>query len=245
MNTISDIMDYLRSISVWRFLRIIAIITIVWVIYSISAEAYSLNQVFVWLKERMLELTWEAPESECDHYRLEISKTDLLAEPVMTSLSYTYTDGTSFQIELQDDHSYMFRVQGVDSYGALSGFSDSTSLFVYDGGEIAKQVSRADTPPIEFSLSQNYPNPFNSQTTIEYQIADSGTGGSGTEVNLVIYNTLGQRVKVLIKENQVPGKHYKIWDGSDDAGRQVASGNYIYQLIAGKFKTSKKMVFMK
>jgi len=244
MDITKKIMDYLARVSIWRFLRVIAVFTIIWVIYSISAEAYSLSQVFVWMQDKMLDLTWKPPEVECNHYRLEISKTDLLSEPVTTALSYSYTDDTFIQFELQNDHSYMFRVQGVDEYGALSAFSDSTSLFIYDGGEIAKQVAR-DALPVEFSLSQNYPNPFNSQTTIEYQIAGSGTGGSGTEVNLVIYNTLGQRVRVLIKENQIPGKHHMIWDGYNDAGQQVASGNYIYQLMAGKFKTSKKMVFMK
>lgn len=244
MNIAKKIMNYLAVVSIWKFLRIIAVLTIVWVVYSISAEAYSLSQVFVWLQDKMLELTWEPPEVGSDHYRLEISKTDLLSEPVSTSLSFSYTDDTFMQFELQDDHSYMFRVQGVDKYGALSDFSDSTSLFIYDGGEIAKQVARAALP-VEFSLSQNFPNPFNSRTTIEYQISGPGTGGSATEVNLVIYNILGQRVRVLIKENQIPGKHHIIWDGFNDNGQQVASGNYIYQLMAGKYKTSKKMVFMK
>ena len=89
MNNNSASADFFRRISIWKVLRIVAVLTIVWVVYSMSAEAYSLTQVFVWLKDRMLELTWEAPKSECDHYRLEISKTDLLAEPVTTTLSYT------------------------------------------------------------------------------------------------------------------------------------------------------------
>ncbi|MBN1294495.1 MAG: T9SS type A sorting domain-containing protein [Candidatus Latescibacteria bacterium] len=245
MNNFNGIPNSLRAISIWRFLRVFAVVTIIWVVYSISAEAYSLSQAFVWLKDRFLEITWEAPKKECDHFRIEISKTDLMAEPVVTSLSYVFTDKSNYQLELQDDFSYMFRVQGVGTYGALSDFSDSTSYFVFEGGEIAKQITQQDSPPVEFALSQNYPNPFNSQTTIEYQISDMGIDASGAEVNLTIYNTLGQRVVELVKEHQPAGKHHVIWDGCDSFGRQVASGNYIYLLVAGKFKSSKKMVYMK
>ena len=240
MKSPAEIINLLRNITFWKTIRVVAIITLISVIYSVASDAYSLNRAFVWIKDRILELTWKAPANESDHYLLEISKTNLLAEPVTTYLSHAYTNNANYQIELQDDHSYIFRVQAVSDFGVLSDFSDSTSLFIYDGGEVAKKTLSTDATPVEFSLSQNYPNPFNSQTTIEYQIS-----GSGTKVNLAIYNILGQRVKELVNKNQPPGKYYMIWNGRDEDGRNVASGNYIYQIIAGKFRTSKKMIYLK
>ena len=245
MKNPSYFINLLTRIRLWNTLRVIAIIILILVVYNIVAEAYDLGKSYVWLKEKILNLTWNPPDSEFKHYRVEISKTDLLAEPVRTYLSYNYTNSNDYKIELKDDHSYVFRVQAVNDYGVLSDFSDSTSLFIYEGGEIAKQALPSESTPSEFSLSQNYPNPFNSQTTIEYEIPSSGGGGSGKRVQFTIYNILGQRVNVLVDEAQTPGKYHIVWNGRDDAGREVASGHYLYQLIAGGFKSSKKMIYMK
>jgi len=241
MKSESNIIDFLRNITLWKTLKIIAVLILISVVYSIAVEANSISKAYVWLKDRLLELSWKAPESGSDHYRLMIAKTDLLAEPVTTSLSFAYTKDTNFKLELQDDHSYMFWVQGVNSNGVLSDFSDSTSLFIYKGGE-AEKLLRTESTPSEFSLSQNYPNPFNSQTTIEYQVPSSA---SGERVNLVIFNILGQRVRELVNENQPPGKYNMVWNGRDNNGREVSSGNYLYVLTVGKFRIPKKMIFMK
>ena len=234
----------IRNITLWKTFKVIAIITLISVVCSVMAEAYTLSEAFLWVKERLLKLAWEPPASACDHYRLEISKTNLLEEPVTTYLSHVYLKEPDFQIELQDDHSYMFRVQGVSSYGVLSGFCDSTSLFIYRGKETACE-EELDVIPMEFALSQNYPNPFNLRTNIAYQISGSGTERSSTSVHLAIYNVLGQRVRVLVDEIQAPRKYSVTWDGQNDAGQDVATGHYIYQLTAGKFRASKKMLFLK
>jgi len=240
----SQLMIIIRNITLWRAFKVIAIITLISVVFSVVAEAYMLKQAFVWVKDRILKLTWKSPASGCDHYRLEISQTNLLEEPVTTYFSYAYLKNPDFQIELQDDHSYMFRVQAVSSYGVLSDFSDSTSLFIYQGEETACE-EELDVIPMEFALSQNYPNPFNLQTNIEYQISGSGAGRSGTRVHLAIYNVLGQCVRVLVDEPQAPGKYSMTWDGQNDAGQVVTTGHYIYQLTAGKFRASKKMLCLK
>ena len=134
MKSVSNIIDFLRNITLWKTLKIFAVLILISVVYSIAVEANSINNAIVWVKERLLELSWKAPESGSDHYRLKIAKTDLLAEPVVTSLSFAYTKDTNFKLELQDDHSYMFWVQGVNSNGVLSDFSDSTSLFIFRTG---------------------------------------------------------------------------------------------------------------
>ncbi|MFC1512262.1 FlgD immunoglobulin-like domain containing protein [Candidatus Latescibacterota bacterium] len=235
------IIEFIRDITLWKTLRITAVLILISVVYSIAAEANSINKAYVWLKERLLELSWNAPESGSDHYRLKISKTNLLAEPVTTSISFAYTQDINYKLELQDNHAYMFWVQSVNPNGVLSDYSDSTSLYIYKGGEAEKLLGTESTPT-EFSLSQNYPNPFNSHTTIDYTIPDSVSRERAT---LVIFNTLGQRVRELFNENQQPGGYSILWDGRDDSGREVSSGHYLYLLTAGQFRTSKKMIFMK
>ena len=84
-------------------------------------------------------------------------------------------------------------------------------------------------------MDQNYPNPFNPSTTINYQIA------SPVNVSLIIYNTLGQQVAVLINNQFTQaGQHSLQFNASN-----LASGTYIYRLVAGNFVMTKKMILMK
>jgi len=96
--------------------------------------------------------------------------------------------------------------------------------------------------PEDFYVSQNYPNPFNPTTTISYQLP---AGKVQYFVILKIYDALGRLVKVLVEEQQTPGIHQIIWDGTDDTGRAVASGIYLYTIQAGDFRMTKKMVLMR
>ncbi|GEM_PF-1818976 len=93
--------------------------------------------------------------------------------------------------------------------------------------------------PMSFTLEQNYPNPFNPMTSIAFSLP------SKSEVVLSIYNVLGQRVKELLNDNLDAGRHTIIWDGTDNGGKQVASGIYFYCIKAGKFQDSKKMILLK
>jgi hypothetical protein len=93
--------------------------------------------------------------------------------------------------------------------------------------------------PLEFKLTQNYPNPFNPATVINYQLAGE------SNVQLSIYNILGQQVANLISERQAPG-HYKFeWDGRNIKGEQVASGIYILQLRTENYKHAIKMILQR
>ncbi|MCH7877820.1 MAG: T9SS type A sorting domain-containing protein [candidate division Zixibacteria bacterium] len=93
--------------------------------------------------------------------------------------------------------------------------------------------------PDEFQLQQNYPNPFNPTTTIEFALPERGA------VELIIYNTLGQRVRSLASGMYGAGKYSVSWDGTDNYGRQVTSGVYYYRLRAGDVVQSRKMVLLK
>jgi hypothetical protein len=93
--------------------------------------------------------------------------------------------------------------------------------------------------PIAFALEQNYPNPFNSETVIEYQIPLASI------VEIRIFNLLGQKVITIVKDFRTAGAYKITWNGTDEAGLPVASGLYIYQLKAGNYIMSKKMLLLR
>lgn len=93
--------------------------------------------------------------------------------------------------------------------------------------------------PTQFSLSQNYPNPFNPSCEIRYSLPGD------CQVKLVIYNVLGQKVKVLVNEYQNTGSKSVEWDGKDDSGQNITSGVYFYRIQAGEYQKTRKMVLMK
>ena len=94
--------------------------------------------------------------------------------------------------------------------------------------------------PKQFALGQNYPNPFNPGTSIDFDLPVRST------VNLAIYNVLGQKVRTLIANENLPAEHHtKTWDGTTDRGTSAASGIYFYKIEAGTFVQTKKMVLMK
>jgi hypothetical protein len=85
-----------------------------------------------------------------------------------------------------------------------------------------------------YSLEQNYPNPFNPFTTINWQIAKDGF------VTLKVYDLLGREIAQLINEEKKAGNYKVKFDGSS-----LPSGVYLYELISGGFKSTKKFVLMK
>ena len=91
----------------------------------------------------------------------------------------------------------------------------------------------------EFTLKQNYPNPFNPTTDIAFTLEQS------SNVNLTIFNVLGQKVKVLANDNKVAGTHTLRWNGLDEMGASVPTGLYFYTLTSGEKSITKKMALMK
>jgi hypothetical protein len=94
-----------------------------------------------------------------------------------------------------------------------------------------------ETPPV--FLGQCFPNPFNPSTTIRFGLAERA------HVRLRIYDVSGRLVKTLVDGARGEGEHLERWNGSDNAGRTVASGVYFYRLEAGSFMETKKMVLLR
>lgn len=104
-------------------------------------------------------------------------------------------------------------------------------------------TSSVDQYPTTFLLSQNYPNPFNGTTTINYELPDKE--GVLDKVLIHVYNILGQKVKTLVTGAHNPGRYTVTWDGTNENGEHVSSGVYFYRLMAKKYISSKKMLYVK
>ncbi|MCK4574093.1 MAG: M6 family metalloprotease domain-containing protein, partial [candidate division Zixibacteria bacterium] len=132
--------------------------------------------------------------------------------------SYGSTDGVSYSQWSDKDVAIRARIQA----SPMSAGNDDNDLL-----------------PEDFSLAQNYPNPFNPNTEISFTLP------SRAEVRLSVYNLLGQRVMDLARGEMPAGTHTVSWDGADESGNAVASGLYLYRLVADGMTMSKKMVLLK
>ena len=94
--------------------------------------------------------------------------------------------------------------------------------------------------PAAFSLAANFPNPFNPATTIQYALP------TAADVELTVYNVVGQVVRTLVAEHQGAGRYTVEWNATDDRGHSVSAGLYLYRLQAGgEFAEVKKMLLLK
>jgi hypothetical protein len=106
-----------------------------------------------------------------------------------------------------------------------------------DGSKL--EIADNDLIPETFALHANYPNPFNPTTTISYDLPEQ------SQITLGIYDILGKQIKTLINQSQDAGSKIAIWDGTDNLGRQVSAGVYLYQIQAGAFTQTRKMLLLK
>ena len=93
--------------------------------------------------------------------------------------------------------------------------------------------------PSETELRQNAPNPFNSETVISWFLSETGP------VRLEVFSLTGQRVAILHQGPQEAGRHRVHWDGRDDKGRPLASGGYLYRLVADETVQTRKLTLLR
>ncbi|MGH7601395.1 MAG: FlgD immunoglobulin-like domain containing protein, partial [bacterium] len=111
-------------------------------------------------------------------------------------------------------------------------------------GEIAGNDELA-APPLVYQLEQNYPNPFNPSTMIKFALPAAG------KVIVKIYSETGQLVRTLVDGEMAAGRHGIHWNGKNQAGRSIASGVYLYQIVARgqngeiTFSQTKRMTLLK
>lgn len=105
-----------------------------------------------------------------------------------------------------------------------------------DGSTFSQELTFEPQLTKTFALAQNYPNPFNPTTKIRFFV------GKSSQVNLAIFNLMGEKIITLVDRILPAGDHAVAWDGKDEHGRQVATGVYFYRLSAGAFEQSRKMI---
>ena len=104
---------------------------------------------------------------------------------------------------------------------------------------IGLSVQNGDFLPDQFELHANFPNPFNPTTSINYDLPENAS------VSLMIYDIMGREIKHLVNEAQNAGFKAIMWDGTNNYGQQVGTGMYLYQIKAGSFTQTRKMLLMK
>ncbi len=113
----------------------------------------------------------------------------------------------------------------------------TNAVALFGGGNAIAPVT--ETLPKAFALKQNFPNPFNPVTSIAFELP------AAKDVHLTVYNMLGQNIRTLVNDHREAGRYSVLWDGRDDSGRMVGSGVYFYQIQAGTFTQTAKMVLLK
>lgn len=111
---------------------------------------------------------------------------------------------------------------------------DSGTILYTSNGGISGVEKNSSLLPKRFELYQNYPNPFNPETKIKYEIPKDG------KVSIIIYDNLGQRVRVLVNSFQSAGEHYVQFNSNG-----LPSGLYLYELKFNSSSLVKKMLLLK
>jgi hypothetical protein len=155
--------------------------------------------------------------------------------------AYELENDTGFgeAVSISSTHAYIgnpfkTRISGNDTlqYGG--------ALYVYGFNDALTSASKYNAIPNNYTLSQNYPNPFNPSTQISFSIPKL------SNVNISIFNTLGQKVDEIINKNVAPGTHTVRWNAGE-----FSSGIYFYKLRVKSSDGSesvlrtKKMVLLK
>lgn len=121
----------------------------------------------------------------------------------------------------------------------LSGIAFEVRDFQNEPIEFELQSEPLVLLPSVYSIENNYPNPFNPETTIKFALPEA------QDVRLEIFNIRGQRVRTLVSEGMAAGHHTVIWNGTDQGGRNVASGTYFYRIQAGPLNETHRMMLVK
>ena len=154
-------------------------------------------------------------------------------EVEVMSTSETLTISYDIKVEAGEQMNWILTSENGEAY-TLEGLDEitvpSAERFI---------LERNPEIPRTFSLHQNYPNPFNPITTLRYDLPEQA------QVILTIYDLLGRKVSQLVNTSQKAGFKSVRWDATDSFGKPVSAGVYLYQIQAGEFVQTRKMVLLK
>ena len=202
------------------------------------------------------QLIWAYKSINADEQAIETVE-ELIAEYEGTDLEPYYILELALLLE-ESDGALLFRTnpneptanqileQGIAKVYSEYSESDVAELFrLLYGGDSQITTESNSQLPNQFALLNAYPNPFNPVTTIQYEIPEQ------SQITLTVFDLNGRVIAELEDRNIDGGKYQSLWDGTDNIGKQVATGIYFYQLTAissetGKvFTQSNKMLLLK
>lgn len=184
-------------------------------------------------------LDWDSTVT-ANQYRLLIASDSLFNTIVKDTLTNTSSFDLYYEVFIYSDNLY-WKVRTIND-GGVGPWSEVNHFnFIYT------DVKTEDQLPTEFALMQNYPNPFNPSTKISWQSPVSSWQ------TLKVFDVLGNEVATLVNEYKPAGSYEVEFStlGGSASGRNVtheslrASGVYFYQLKAGEFIQTKKMIMLK
>ena len=160
-----------------------------------------------------------------------------------TTFPYTYAD-LEIPLQLFELRKFFATDNEVnlllDSVFALIVADDLVeAVTIIDSLNTVAGIDKNENIPSKLTLNQNFPNPFNPVTTIQYQLPER------SDVQITIYDLLGREVTMLVSETQEAGYKAVQWDAINDQGQQVGAGLYFFQIKAGSFVQTKKMILLK
>jgi photosystem II stability/assembly factor-like uncharacterized protein len=189
-------------------------------VQNLESVIYDTNKVL---------LTWESsPLSDVTGYKIYY-------DTISTNFLYTNSIdvGNVSTYELQNllfNVQYNISVTCYDIDGNESWFSDTVSIKITEPSNVELNEIKALT----FKLFQNYPNPFNPNAKIKFTISDFGL------TILKVYDLLGREIATLVNEEKPAGEYEVEFDAEG-----LPSGIYLYQLRAGNYTETKKMLLLK
>jgi len=201
--------------------------------FALPVELSSFNAHY---KDRIVFLHW-VTESEIKNLGFNIYKsiddindfekinTTIIQGAGTTSQQQIYTYEDKF---VESGHTYFYKLVSVDFEGKVNSFTP-----------VAVSTTDNAALPGRHELTQNFPNPFNPSTTIKYILTND------TNVQLTVYNMLGDFITQLVNEDQSSGLYSINWNASDDKGTLVSAGIYFYELQTDETTLVRKMIYTK
>jgi hypothetical protein len=174
------------------------------------------------------------------YYKIYKKKGSSTFTVVHTTSDFTWVDASEIMIfgPPQSNESicyYKISAVGVQRGSSVeTGVTNTVDTRVQGSNQEKVSSDNWESKSNKFTLSQNYPNPFNPGTIINYTVA------ANSLVTIKVYDILGNEVAELVNSNKVPGNYSVSFDASG-----LSSGLYLYQLKAGGYSITKKMLVAK
>lgn len=146
----------------------------------------------------------------------------------------TINGGEEWDMQSTETVDFWWSVYFTDEFNGWVVGENGKILHTFSGGVVPVEEEKTDVVPAEYSLTQNFPNPFNPSTQIRYSVPQT------SKVVIKVYDVLGNEIETLVNEEKTTGIYEIEWNAEG-----LPSGVYLYQLRAGSFVETKKMVLMK